>query len=145
MLDFAALADAKAQVKARDQDREADYRACYDEAVAELRLYATLPARERAESLELAAEALIEALEYQRQRAEPYLLLAGIFYLLAHYRSAQRYLLVARGLDPRLAGLAALQVLLTEALRQGEHSDVIRAVPYHEPPPSQWRIRQESA
>ncbi|HEY9839849.1 MAG: hypothetical protein ACAI44_22985 [Candidatus Sericytochromatia bacterium] len=143
MLDFAALATAKAKVQQRDQERVDDYEDCYQEALEELRLFRTLPVRERADSLQIVAEALAEALEYQRHRAEPYLLLAGIFYLLKHYRSAQRYLQIARNLEPNLEGLMPMQALVTEALRQGEQTVVVKAVPYTAPPGrNNWRINQ---
>ena len=141
MLDFSALASAKAKVQQRDQDRLEDYLDCYEEALEELRLFKTLPVRERAESLQIAGEALAEALEYQRQKAAPYLLLAGIFYLLAQYRTAQRYVQVARKLQPDLDGLIAMQALISNSIKQGEQSEVKQSVPYAAPkPPSNWKI-----
>ena len=142
MFDFSALASAKKQVQQRDQDRLEDYLACYEEALEEFRLFKTLPPDERVESLQIAAEALAEALEYQRQRAEPYLLLAGIFYLLKQLKKAQRYVEIALRLQPDLPGILPLQKLILDELQQAPSETIFRAVPYSAPPRNnnQWKI-----
>lgn len=118
MFDFSELNAARLSVKHRDHQRQEDYSACLQEALAELAAFQTAPGRDRADCLYEAACLLSEALEYQRSQPEAYLALACIFYVLHEIKLATRYLQFARSLAPDAPGVAHLEALLVRQASQ---------------------------
>jgi hypothetical protein len=136
MFDFSNLVQARDKIQNRDEQRASDYLACYEEALAEFADFTSLEHEEQQIALRNAAEALAEAMEYQRQHAEPYLLLGAIFFVLNQSRMALRYLQVARSLQPQLPGLLDLFVLVSDSIPKGEQTTLYLQVPYKSPEPN---------
>lgn len=116
---------ARQQVQQRDSKRGENYHNLYLEAVGLLDSYQQ---SHQTETLNQALQKLMAALEAQRSKSEPYLLLAYVFYCFDEPQAAIRYLRAAEVLNAKLPQLELLRNLITQANEEKNRATTLQPV-----------------
>ena len=110
MLNFKNLNSAKEKTKDRDEKNNENYSLAYSEALNYLEKFKHSPDFDK-NILKKAADKLIDALEYKKNKAEPYICLACIFYILNDSKMAIKYLKIANLINSHLPEISKLREL----------------------------------
>jgi hypothetical protein len=106
------LKSAHESTKERDDKRKDNYSEIYNEALNLIDRFIQNP-QTNLSSLEQAAYNLIDALHLVKDRPEPYLLLAYIFYMMGDENGALKYLQVCNSINPNAAGIGEIKDLIS--------------------------------
>jgi hypothetical protein len=112
MFDFKNLNSAKNKAQDRDEKREHEADKAYIEAVALLDQLNKSPDFDFA-VLRNAADKLLVSISNKRNKAEAYICLANIFYILDNVPVAIEHMKVAQSINPSLPEIGRLQNLIS--------------------------------
>jgi tetratricopeptide (TPR) repeat protein len=112
MFDFKNLNSAKNKAQNRDDKRELEAEKAYNDAIDLLNSLQKSPDLDM-RLLRQAADNLVLSIKNKRNKPEPYLCLANIFYVLDNIPAAIEHMQVARSINPDLPGISKLQDLIS--------------------------------
>jgi hypothetical protein len=121
-LQMDALISAHESTKGRDEKRKDNYVDYYNQALHQVDKFIQDPGQNIGE-LEQAAYNLIDALHLVKDKPEPYLLLAYIFFMMGDPGGAVKYLHVCTSINPKLAGISEIQDLISGKHKKDENSE----------------------
>ncbi|MBF2053745.1 MAG: hypothetical protein IGS03_09825 [Candidatus Sericytochromatia bacterium] len=143
MLDFQALAEAKADARQINDKVQQRFIETYDSAVSQVmalhQLSCEAPERRLPERLlRQAVDTLAKAIDLKPSAAQPYALYSCLFFLMEDLPRARKYLQTARELNPGFPKIAALEALYNdfealEALHQQLPADAAPTPPRIKP------------
>lgn len=112
MFDFKDLHSAKDKAKDRDDKRELEAEKAYNEAIA------LLNQLQKSTGFDLnllreAADKLVLSIKNKRNKAESYICLSNIFYILDNIPAAIEHMKVAQSINPNLPEISKLQNLIS--------------------------------
>jgi hypothetical protein len=119
MFDFKNLNSAKHQAQDRDDKRELEADKAYQEANELLNRIQQSPGFDL-ELLRQAADKLVLSIKNKRNKAESYICLSNIFYVLDNIPAAIELMKAARSINPDLPEIARLQNLISFGQSSGK-------------------------
>jgi hypothetical protein len=111
MFDFAQIKESKKKAAKLDDQRNEKYELAFNEALEHLKKFKTCQNFE-IEILKKSTEKLISSLEQKRSKAEPYICLSCIFYMIDEDRKAIKYYSIANSINPKHPKVQELRNLL---------------------------------
>ena len=119
MFDFKDLNSAKDKAKDRDDKREHEADKAYHEAIELLNQLHKSPDFDL-DLLRKAADKLVLSIKNKRNKAESYICLSNIFYILDNIPAAIEHMKVAQSINPNLPGISKMQNLISFGLPSGK-------------------------